>query len=181
MEFKRFSKDKQEQIRQFAERRSSTTHIVEGFTDAIYSSRNLAALAHNPLFLVLLWQLYEYRGSLPSNRASLYADCVDFLLSSWERSKALSRNRLTVDEKQILLEGLSFRLLLDDRNTRMAERISQWLGGDKKVLVIVGSAHLAGKDSILSRLSDADYTIRQVPKANKRATPASNTKTGANS
>lgn len=121
-----------EKIRDFALLRSQgRVEIAVQFIETIWASRSLSGLAHSPLFLTLLWQLFEVRGALPSNRASLYADCVDYLLSTWEHTKALSRNRLTIEDKQALLESLGFQMLIEDRNTLSFAELTQAL---RKVL-----------------------------------------------
>ena len=44
--------------------------------------------------------------------------------------------------------------LLDDRNERMASKILDYLRTNKSYFVIVGAAHLAGKNSVVSILND---------------------------
>ena len=44
--------------------------------------------------------------------------------------------------------------LLDDRNERMASKILDYLRTNKNYFVIVGAAHLAGKNSVVSILND---------------------------
>lgn len=44
--------------------------------------------------------------------------------------------------------------LLDDRNERMASKILDYLSTNKNYFVIVGAAHLAGKNSVVSILND---------------------------
>ena len=63
--------------------------------------------------------------------------------------------------------------LLDKRNTQMAQRIADMLKGSDSHFVLVGSAHLAGKQSVITelrrlgfdgqRISSSDATIHGHP------------------
>jgi uncharacterized protein YbaP (TraB family) len=54
-----------------------------------------------------------------------------------------------------------YRRILTDRNTRWVSRISNMMREGNDILVIVGAAHLAGKDSVIELLRKRGYTVRQ--------------------
>ncbi len=85
---------------------------ADRFLQAIQSHLTLYALASNPLLLHLLWQVFRSRGMLPDNLTSLYADCTDFLLSTWERAKGVSRVSISLRAKQSALEQIGYELLI---------------------------------------------------------------------
>lgn len=57
--------------------------------------------------------------------------------------------------------------LLDDRNVEMAAKIQGFLDTDKTYFVIVGSAHIVGKQGIVQLLKDKKVRIRQLDKTGK--------------
>jgi NACHT domain/Restriction endonuclease len=100
--------------RDFAYRMSSQNpERAASFVQAIQSQRSLYALASNPLLLTLLWQVFQARGILPDNQTSLYSDCADFLLSTWERFKGGLRVQTSLSERHQALEVLAFELLVE--------------------------------------------------------------------
>lgn len=54
------------------------------------------------------------------------------------------------------------KLLLDDRNPRMAQQIADLLHEGKKVFVVVGAGHIAGTNSITDILQKQGLQIRQI-------------------
>jgi uncharacterized protein YbaP (TraB family) len=55
------------------------------------------------------------------------------------------------------------KLLLDDRNVAMAQKIHRMLVEDEKVFVVVGAGHLAGSNSIIDLLQKQGVQVRQLP------------------
>ena len=78
---------------------------AQRLSDAIDTREHLRALAVNPLLLTLMAQLHGRDGYLPEDRAALYRQSVDLLLSLWD-------NRLIREEKggQSVEKGLVMRL-----------------------------------------------------------------------
>jgi len=54
------------------------------------------------------------------------------------------------------------KLLLDDRNPRMAEQMMAAIHAGKKIFVVVGAGHIAGKNSITDLLQRQGYQLRQL-------------------
>lgn len=52
--------------------------------------------------------------------------------------------------------------LLDRRNAEMADKIAGWLDDGRAPFVIVGVGHLAGQGSVVDRLGQRGYVIRQL-------------------
>jgi uncharacterized protein len=56
--------------------------------------------------------------------------------------------------------------LLEDRNVRMAAAVERYLKGGETCFVVVGAAHMVGKDGIVSRLAEKGFVVKQVLSAN---------------
>lgn len=54
------------------------------------------------------------------------------------------------------------KLLLDDRNPRMAEQMATAIQAGKKIFVTVGAGHIAGHNSITDLLQHQGYQLRQL-------------------
>jgi uncharacterized protein YbaP (TraB family) len=55
-----------------------------------------------------------------------------------------------------------YRKLLDDRNVGMTATITEWLGQDQDVFVVVGAAHFSGPQGIVSLLEAEGWEVSQV-------------------
>ena len=54
------------------------------------------------------------------------------------------------------------RKLLEDRNHPMADAIEKLLKGNEKSFVVVGAAHMVGKEGIVALLKGKGYTVEQM-------------------
>jgi len=97
------------------------------FFQAVRSHKTLYALASNPLLLNLLWQVYSVRGALPTNLTSLYNDCTDYLLSTWERFKSIRRASISLHQKHEFLEHIAYDLLLKSQHHLNTNELIQYL------------------------------------------------------
>ncbi|MBC8392772.1 MAG: hypothetical protein H8E17_09445, partial [Deltaproteobacteria bacterium] len=90
---------------------------VKSFEKSIESARFLEGLAHSPLLLRLLWEVYRTQSYLPSVRADLYQTISDFLLSSWDKLRGIDRHHLNLDARSIhyLLETLALDAFNDSK------------------------------------------------------------------
>jgi len=55
-----------------------------------------------------------------------------------------------------------YKKLNDDRNVRMVEKIISLLKTDKKYFIVVGAAHMVGKNGIVQLLKNKGYTVNQL-------------------
>ncbi len=60
----------------------------------------------------------------------------------------------------------SRQTLLGDRNPHMAAEVERYLKGGEQALVIVGAAHLIGKDGIVNSLRQKGFKVQQVLSSN---------------
>ena len=67
------------------------------------------------------------------------------------------------EEEKALLEDY-YKKLLPDRNVGMKNKLEQYYNDNKKVLVIVGTAHLVGDEGIANLLIKDGYTVTQINK-----------------
>lgn len=55
-----------------------------------------------------------------------------------------------------------YKSIFDDRNNSWMPAIRRYLGGQENILIIVGSGHLVGKNSIIEQLRREGYSIEQL-------------------
>jgi hypothetical protein len=105
------------QVRAFISTLADDPSQIEAFETSIAKARFLRGLAHNPLLIRLLWEVYRTQAYLPSVRADLYQTISDFLLSSWDALRGVSRHRLRLDARFVhdLLETLALDAFNDSR------------------------------------------------------------------
>ncbi len=66
-----------------------------------------------------------------------------------------------MDEKDTGPKAYS-RRILEDRNVTMTQKIDGYLKGKEPVFVVVGSAHMVGKEGIVQLLRDKNYKVEQL-------------------
>jgi HEAT repeat protein len=81
--------------------------LAAGLTAALKKNPRMATLAANPLLLSLIVLAYEQNDQqLPDNRARLYQQCIDTLLTRWDADSTRRIQRLRAfgsdDQKQLL-------------------------------------------------------------------------------
>lgn len=98
------------------------------------------------------------------------AEQTDTMLAAWAAGDDGAMARLIREQSGDSAVAQDFMYaLLDKRNTQMAQRIADMLKGSDSHFVLVGSAHLAGKQSVITelrrlgfdgqRISSSDATI----------------------
>ena len=68
----------------------------------------------------------------------------------------------SVDEETLKLAEEYNKILIDDRNVGMEEKIKSYMEDGKKVMVLAGTAHFYGEKGIISLLENDGYTIRKL-------------------
>ncbi|MBZ5586202.1 MAG: TraB/GumN family protein [Acidobacteriia bacterium] len=84
--------------------------------------------------------------------------------AAWIAGDASALEALVADEFSKTPE--SRKRLLDERNVRMTAGVESYLKGGETCFVVVGGAHLIGKDGVVSRLAAKGYTVKRVVSAN---------------
>lgn len=87
---------------------------------------------------------------------------IDSLQKAWLDGDTLAMEQLSMrdfeDPKYLPLK----KRLYEDRNHKMAQHLSQWLKEDRKVFVVIGSAHTIGKEGVPQILRKKGYTAVQL-------------------
>jgi NACHT domain len=96
----------------FAKIRVAIDDYSRRLLNAIDSSARILAVATNPMLLSLICLVHLNRNILPRGRALLYAQCVEFLIDAWERSKGflVAPSRITAAQKEMVLRQIAFEL-----------------------------------------------------------------------
>jgi predicted NACHT family NTPase len=82
------------------------------FQQKLKENERLRELAKNPLLLTLLCLVFEDPGSFPTNRASLYQQCVEQLLRKWnplERECDPIYKKLSPDYREELISEIAWK------------------------------------------------------------------------
>jgi hypothetical protein len=90
-------------------------------------------------------------------------DGVEELMSAWRSGDTKSMEALV---SRSLSEAPQLRPIFDKlfykRNKEMGGKIDRFLQGKETVCVIVGAAHLVGKEGIIELLRDKGYSVEQM-------------------
>lgn len=86
------------------------------FLTLLATHQSLSSLSSTPLLLTLLWHIFQRRGELPANRASLFYDFSDYLLRTWDTVRGVVRSeRIPPQTKEAFLQQLSLRYVTERR------------------------------------------------------------------
>ncbi|MEA5500671.1 NACHT domain-containing protein [Limnoraphis robusta] len=84
---------------------------AERFLEKLKQDEPILELATNPLLLTLLCLVFEDAGSFPSNRADLYKNGLDVLLTKWDANRNIERDQvykgLSLKRKEDLLSRIA--------------------------------------------------------------------------
>lgn len=122
---------------------------VTGFETIDEQVRILATLSEDT-------QLAFLRATLDSWKDATTE--LDALVDAWATGDVESIERLGVDEMRSQSEEI-YQALLVRRNTNWADQIQTLLAGSGTTFIAVGSAHLAGDDSVQEILEDRGVTV----------------------
>ncbi|MBC8001684.1 MAG: TraB/GumN family protein [Opitutaceae bacterium] len=85
---------------------------------------------------------------------------IDDIVAAWRIGDVAALKKLVAESIE-KYPDLHKKLLID-RNTSWLEKIEELFKGGKDAMVIVGSAHLVGKDSVLDLLRKRGFTAKQL-------------------
>jgi hypothetical protein len=84
--------------------------------------------------------------------------------AAWMAGDTAAHEALVSDEFRNAPE--SRKRMLDERNVRMAAAVERYLKGSEPCFVVVGSAHLIGKEGVVARLAAKGFSVQRVAPAN---------------
>jgi len=85
---------------------------------------------------------------------------VDDMVDAWSRGDVERGERLFLDSMRGYPELKT--KLLDERNRNWLPQIEQFLKQDEDILVVVGAAHLVGKEGVIELLKARGYNLEQM-------------------
>jgi uncharacterized protein YbaP (TraB family) len=116
----------------------SQLKLLSGFTDDVQTTILAVAM--------------EGVGKIPEKLGELR--------ETWLKGDAAEMDRLMSESSRIPDDVR--KALLQDRNLHMADVAEQFLNGNEQAFVVVGAAHMVGKDGIVRILAKRGYTVEQV-------------------
>ncbi len=122
---------------------------VSGFETIDEQVRILATLSEETQVAFLRATLESYEDATTE---------LDALVAAWAAGDVESIERLGVDEMRSASEEI-YQALLVRRNANWADQIQTLLAGSGTTFIAVGSAHLAGDDSVQEILEDRGVTV----------------------
>ena len=81
------------------------------------------------------------------------------MLRAWQTGDADKLEQLLNDASR--KAPAIFKRLVGDRNRQWVPKIEEWLRGGNNAVVIVGAAHLVGKDGVVELLRKKGYKVTQ--------------------
>lgn len=90
-----------------------------------------------------------------------YGDMFEELLTAWRQGDTDMLNKVALEDMQ-QNDPNSYKQLIADRNNDWLPKVEAMFNNDKSELVLVGVAHLAGKDSLLTLLESKGYRVSLV-------------------
>lgn len=106
--------------------------------------------------------IYYLKSTL--NQMQLMDSSVTLMMGAWLKGDdSLFREAMYMEpDTDSLLEAQIEELVYISRNRKMADSVASFLTQDRKVFVVVGAAHMAGKgDNVLKLLRDKGLTVEQ--------------------
>jgi uncharacterized protein YbaP (TraB family) len=82
------------------------------------------------------------------------------IADAWKAGDARTMEQLVLQD--LKSEPLIYERMLVERNRMWLPQIEALLAGGKPALIVVGAAHLVGKDGLLQMLTDKGFTIEQM-------------------
>lgn len=85
---------------------------------------------------------------------------VELVVAAWKRGDTLALEERFLDDLREQPEV--YRRVVVERNRKWARQLEPLLRDRRRHLVVVGTLHLVGPDSLVAMLRDAGYVVRQV-------------------
>lgn len=101
------------------------------------------------------------RSSL--SEAGSLGENVDAMVAAWKAGDVEKLTKMVTDnrEKEKELSDI-FKIIIDDRNRTMTDKIEGWLKGGGSYFIIAGAAHLVGDNGIIRLLGKKGFTLKQL-------------------
>lgn len=87
-----------------------------------------------------------------------YDDTFKKLLIAWRQGDTDTLNKVALEDMQ-KKDPNNYKQLFADRNKDWLPKVEAMFNNDKHEFVLVGAAHLAGRDSLLTLLENRGYTV----------------------
>jgi len=133
------------------------------FRKANKDKKSLVFLETNDFQLALMSSLGEKDQDLFLKGVLTDLDSLesmaDDMLDAWERGDAEKLS--SIIEKSFAGQADNYDRLIVKRNKMWASKINNFLRQNSDILVIVGSAHLVGKKSVIELLKEQGYNVKQ--------------------
>ena len=115
------------------------------------------------------WQLNLLSGFSDELQGKFLASSLEQASKSIEQGKKIREVSLAGDADKVEAalnedEGPPeiSKVLLQDRNPHMADVAERFLEGKDQALIVVGAAHLVGKDGVVRILENRGYKVQQI-------------------
>ncbi len=90
-----------------------------------------------------------------------YGDMFKGLLAAWRKGDTDTLNKVALEDMQ-QNDPNSYKQIITDRNNDWLPKVEAMFNNDKNEFVLVGVAHLAGQDSLLTLLENKGYKVSLV-------------------
>ena len=90
-----------------------------------------------------------------------YGDMFEELLTAWRQGDTDTLNKVALEDMQ-QNDPTSYKQLIADRNNDWLPKVEAMFNNNKSEFVLVGVAHLAGQDSLLTLLENKGYSVALV-------------------
>lgn len=120
-----------ELITQLTGRQSSAT---ESFRAALSDAPELQSIATQPMFLQLLWQLFQTRGQLPATRAILISDAIDALMFREDIKSGHKEHGLSIEMRFQIFGHLATRMYEVGDTTLSGEELMSEIAAEEQLV-----------------------------------------------
>lgn len=93
---------------------------------AIDENSRILAIAVNPMLLSLISLVHLNRSILPKGRTLLYAQCIEFLIDAWDRSRDITSTlEITSQQKENVLREIAFNFQIQGIGEQHRDKLEQ--------------------------------------------------------